>query len=67
MFPYHPAAEYVCRHCGGNAGNAPEVCIHCGPICGPCLNKPGKCAGQIAHEEEMASEKVEQEEADNEK
>ena len=32
----HPATTFTCRHCGESAGHDPEMCFHCGPICGQC-------------------------------
>jgi hypothetical protein len=31
-----PATRFVCRHCGGDAGDDPELCVRCGPICERC-------------------------------
>lgn len=28
----HPATQFVCRHCGKNAGYDPEHCFYCGPF-----------------------------------
>lgn len=33
----HPATQFVCRHCGVNAGYDPEMCFYCGPICNECF------------------------------
>lgn len=40
MNTFHPSANYVCRHCKGSAGNEPELCVYCGPICDECFDKP---------------------------
>lgn len=34
---YHPATEYVCRHCGKRIGHDPEMCLYCGPVCDECF------------------------------
>lgn len=34
----HPATEFTCRHCKGNAGYDPEVCTYCGPVCDRCFD-----------------------------
>ncbi len=33
----HPGVQYVCRHCGKNAGYDPELCYECGPLCDDCF------------------------------
>lgn len=34
----HPATRFVCRHCKGDAGYEPEICIYCGPVYNACFD-----------------------------
>ena len=43
----HPAQIFKCRHCGANAGNDPEMCWFCGPLCGNCFASIEPCKREL--------------------
>lgn len=49
MMIFHPATEFVCRHCGKDTGYEPEICFYCGPICSTCAEK--ECPRQKEYKE----------------
>lgn len=52
----HPATQFICRHCGKNAGYDPEMCYYCGPVCIDCWNDPQPCKGELKHKQKIEAE-----------